>query len=72
MNRLVTVLLKFYKALISPMLPAACRFVPGCSEYAAEAVLRHGFIKGSMFAVWRVLRCNPLSRSGFDPVSRID
>lgn len=60
--------LRAYKAAVSPFLPAACRFVPTCSEYAAEAVVRHGFIRGLATAGWRLLRCNPFSRSGYDPV----
>jgi len=70
MTRLATVLLKFYKALISPLLPASCRYVPSCSEYAAEAVARHGFFRGSALAIWRVVRCNPLAHGGYDPVCR--
>ena len=49
-------LLKLYKYLVSPLLPPACRFVPSCSEYAAEAVARHGCLRGSLLAGWRVLR----------------
>jgi uncharacterized protein len=57
-----------YKRLVSPFLPAACRFHPTCSEYAAGAVEIHGALKGSALAAGRVLRCNPWSRGGFDPV----
>ncbi|PYP90665.1 MAG: membrane protein insertion efficiency factor YidD [Candidatus Angelobacter sp. Gp1-AA117] len=60
--------LKLYKTLISPLLPASCRYVPSCSEYAAEAVARHGFFPGTALAFWRVLRCNPMARGGYDPV----
>lgn len=63
-------LLKIYKKLISPLLPPACRFVPSCSEYAAEAVACHGFFHGTALALWRLLRCNPLARGGYDPVPR--
>jgi putative membrane protein insertion efficiency factor len=70
MTRLATALLKFYKALISPLLLASCRYVPTCSEYAAEAVARHGFFRGSALAAWRVVRCNPLAHGGYDPVCR--
>jgi putative membrane protein insertion efficiency factor len=64
------VALKFYKSLVSPMLPAACRYVPSCSEYAAEAVACHGFFQGAALACWRLLRCNPLARGGYDPVPK--
>lgn len=62
--------LRIYKAVISPILPASCRYVPSCSEYAAEAVARHGFWRGCGMAVWRILRCNPFARGGYDPVSK--
>lgn len=68
MRQIAIRLLQGYKRLISPLLPASCRFVPTCSEFAAEAVARHGLFHGSVVAVWRVLRCNPFSRGGFDPV----
>jgi putative membrane protein insertion efficiency factor len=61
-------MLRGYKALISPMLPNACRFVPTCSEYAAEAVDRYGAVRGGCMALWRLLRCNPFSSGGYDPV----
>lgn len=60
--------LAFYKRWISPLLPAACRFEPTCSEYARDAVAIHGFWRGGALAVWRLLRCQPFSRGGFDPV----
>jgi putative membrane protein insertion efficiency factor len=63
-------ILKVYKHLVSPLLPPACRYVPTCSEYAAEAVARHGIFRGTMLACWRLLRCNPLARGGFDPVPK--
>ena len=58
----------FYKKCISPWLPPACRFTPTCSEYAMEAVIKHGALKGSALAVWRLLRCQPFSKGGYDPV----
>ena len=67
--KLVTLqMLRAYKWALSPMLPAACRYVPSCSEYAMEAVERYGFLVGALKAVWRVLRCHPLARGGYDPV----
>jgi putative membrane protein insertion efficiency factor len=62
------VLLKLYKRSISPFLPASCRYVPTCSEYAAEAVARHGILRGVALATWRLLRCNPFVHGGYDPV----
>jgi putative membrane protein insertion efficiency factor len=61
-------LLRAYKWAISPMLPPSCRYVPTCSEYAAEAVERHGALRGSALALWRLLRCHPFARGGYDPV----
>jgi putative membrane protein insertion efficiency factor len=70
MKAALEVILKVYKRLVSPFLPPACRYVPTCSEYAAEAVARHGVFRGTMLACWRLLRCNPLARGGFDPVPK--
>ena len=67
-GRAAIVLLKGYKRFLSPLLPPACRFVPTCSEYAAEAIGKHGIVKGSALALWRLLRCNPLCRGGYAPV----
>ena len=60
--------LRAYKRLVSPFMPPACRFHPSCSEYAAEAVEVHGALEGSVLAAGRLLRCNPWSAGGFDPV----
>ena len=62
------VLIKFYQVCISPFTPPSCRFTPTCSQYALEAVEKHGALKGSLLATWRILRCNPLSHGGYDPV----
>ena len=61
-------LIRFYQKQISPNHPPCCRFTPTCSQYALEAVEKYGFVKGGALAVWRVLRCNPLCRGGYDPV----
>jgi putative membrane protein insertion efficiency factor len=61
-------LLGVYKRWVSPWLPPACRFQPTCSEYAREAVTVHGVWRGTGLALWRLLRCQPFSRGGFDPV----
>ena len=61
-------LLRAYKLAISPMLLPACRYVPTCSDYAAEAIERYGAVRGSLMALWRLLRCHPFVKGGFDPV----
>ena len=68
MKRAAEFCLKLYKGIISPYLPASCRYVPSCSEYTAEAVARHGLLQGSALGLWRLLRCNPFARGGYDPV----
>ncbi len=68
MRTLLLKLLAAYKRWLSPQLPAACRFTPSCSEYAAEAVTRHGALGGTWLALWRLLRCHPLGGRGLDPV----
>jgi putative membrane protein insertion efficiency factor len=60
--------LRAYKRFISPLLLSSCRFTPTCSEYAIEAVERHGIFFGSLLSIWRILRCNPLSHGGLDTV----
>jgi uncharacterized protein len=62
--------IRLYQRLISPALPRRCKYEPTCSAYAAEALRVHGVIRGSMLAVWRVLRCNPFSHGGYDPVEK--
>ena len=61
-------LLGIYKRWVSPLLPAACRFQPSCSEYAREALELHGIWRGSTLTLRRLLRCQPFCRGGFDPV----
>lgn len=61
-------LIRGYQKFLSPMLPPSCRFHPTCSEYGYEAIKKHGLLKGGRLAVWRVLRCNPWGKGGFDPV----
>lgn len=60
--------IRFYQKFISPLFGPHCRFTPTCSQYAVEALQRHGAVKGSILAVWRILRCNPFGRAGYDPV----
>jgi uncharacterized protein len=68
MKSMVISVLQAYKRWISPMLPNACRYVPTCSEYAIEAVERHGVLRGSALAAWRIVRCNPFCGHGLDLV----
>ncbi|MGA2966054.1 MAG: membrane protein insertion efficiency factor YidD [Terriglobales bacterium] len=68
MKSLALGLLRGYKRWISPAFRPACRYVPTCSEYAMEAVERYGALRGLAMAGWRVLRCHPLAKGGYDPV----
>jgi hypothetical protein len=60
-------MLRVYQRWLSPLFPPACRYVPTCSHYAQEAVTHHGALRGSVLAAWRLLRCHPLARGGYDP-----
>ena len=66
--RIIMGLLRGYKRFISPALPRVCRFHPTCSEYALEAVERHGFLRGAGMAALRLSKCHPFHKGGFDPV----
>jgi len=59
---------RLYRIFISPLKPPCCRFSPTCSAYAVEAFMKRGFFAGLILTVWRVLRCNPFCRPGYDPV----
>lgn len=68
MRRGAVLLLKIYKYVVSPLLPAGCRFTPTCSEYAMEAIAKYGVGKGSLLALKRLVRCQPFCAGGYDPV----
>jgi len=68
MTSALVVLVRAYQKLVSPLFPASCRYVPSCSEYAALALTRHGLVRGIWLSLARVLRCNPWSEGGEDPV----
>ena len=68
MKKLLISLIRFYKSALSPYLGARCRFTPTCSAYAVQAISKHGAFKGTGLAMWRVLRCNPFGKGGYDPV----
>jgi putative membrane protein insertion efficiency factor len=61
-------LIRFYQAVISPLTPATCRFEPTCSHYSAEAIQKHGVLKGIWLSVKRISKCHPWGKSGYDPV----
>ena len=65
---LIVGILRAYQRWISPAFGQRCRYYPSCSEYAVQAVQRFGILRGLALAIWRLLRCNPWSRGGFDPV----
>ena len=67
MKQLACLLIRFYRKFISPIKPTCCRFTPSCSAYALEAFTKRGFFVGLILTVWRILRCNPFSKGGFDP-----
>ena len=68
MKHLMIWLVSLYRKFISPIKPPCCRFTPTCSAYAIEAFKKRGFFIGFILTVWRILRCNPFSKGGYDPV----
>lgn len=68
MKTVLVGMIKLYQRLISPLFPPSCRFYPTCSEYAVQSISKHGAVMGSIKAIWRILRCNPFNKGGFDPV----
>lgn len=68
MKRLLLALIAAYQRWLSPALPRRCRYEPTCSSYAVESLRRFGAARGTLLAAWRLLRCNPFSHGGFDPV----
>ena len=69
LRRIATAPIAVYQRLISPALPRRCKYEPTCSAYATQAIREFGILRGSVLAVWRLLRCNPFSHGGFDPVT---
>ena len=69
MKNICIYLIKFYRKYLSPLKGyGTCKFYPTCSQYAIEAYEKYGFFKGTLLTVWRILRCNPFSKGGYDPV----
>jgi len=61
-------LIRFYQRWVSPLFPNTCRYHPSCSQYTYEAIEKYGLFKGTLLGAWRILRCNPYSKGGFDYV----
>lgn len=68
MKRIFILLIKFYRKFISPLKRGCCIYTPTCSQYAIEAIEKYGALKGGFLACWRILRCNPFAKGGYDPV----
>jgi putative membrane protein insertion efficiency factor len=68
LRAVVTAPIRLYQRVISPALPRRCKYEPTCSRYAVQAIQRYGILRGLVLAAWRLLRCNPWSHGGFDPV----
>ena len=67
-RHLLAGMVRGYQLVISPVLPPSCRFMPSCSQYALEAIMRHGAVRGTWLTVRRLVRCHPFHPGGFDPV----
>ena len=69
MTALASLLVRGYRALVSPLLGPRCKYHPTCSQYALDALREHGFLRGSVLSAWRIVRCNPWSHGGVDYAS---
>lgn len=68
MKTILIKLIRFYQKYISPLKSTRCPYIPTCSQYGLEAIEKYGAVKGCLLAGWRILRCNPFSKGGYDPV----
>ncbi len=68
LKKILIALIQFYRKYVSPLKSTKCPYFPSCSEYGLQAIEKYGAIKGSALATWRILRCNPFSKGGYDPV----
>lgn len=68
LKKICIALIKIYKKYVSPIKGTKCPYFPSCSEYGLEAIEKYGAFKGTALAVWRIIRCNPFSKGGYDPV----
>ena len=64
----VVIIIRLYRILLSPLLPASCRFTPTCSSYAEEAIEKYGIARGGWLSIMRISKCHPFNKGGFDPV----
>jgi uncharacterized protein len=69
MRRAAIGAIRLYQRTLSPLLGPRCKYYPSCSEYAVQAIGRYGILRGAVLAAWRLLRCNPFSHGGYDPVT---
>ncbi|WP_423302517.1 membrane protein insertion efficiency factor YidD [Deferribacter thermophilus] len=68
LKKFLILLINLYQILLSPLFGRNCRYYPSCSQYAKEAIVKKGILKGLLLSGWRILRCNPFSKGGYDPV----
>lgn len=68
MKKILIALIRFYRKFISPIKRGHCIYTPTCSQYGLEAIEKYGALKGSLLTMWRILRCNPFAKGGYDPV----
>ena len=61
-------IIRLYQRFLSPLLPPSCRFEPSCSKYTVQAIQKYGALRGGLMGAWRILRCNPFGKGGYDPV----
>jgi conserved hypothetical protein TIGR00278 len=66
MKNIIIGFIKFYKVLLSPILPSSCKFYPTCSDYMILSIEKYGILKGLLKGIWRIIRCNPISKGGID------
>lgn len=72
MKKIFIFLIQFYRTYLSPLKSTKCPYFPSCSQYGLEAVEQYGAVKGGLLCIWRILRCNPFSKGGYDPVPSIN
>lgn len=68
MNRVILNMIKIYQKTVSQVTPPSCRFMPTCSQYTYEAIGKYGIFKGTYLGIYRLIRCNPFNKGGYDPV----